>query len=228
MDEPVNAAITAVHLNDDLTAQRWFEHVCAVYQRESAQADWSRFASALAEGAMAAGVDSHLVEQFVEFMNRHDPTPIETVGRMAELATELPALHRQLATAKTAANAGSDQQRYDESTWYSFLAENAVRWDGTEPSWEHFKTWFVYEAHQRGVAAPATSFTAYVEGQPNKVAAFAEYGVTIAGAAATTGGAAPTAQAAGQHDVAAFPALTSGDSGEWVEYLDAMLTSHGF
>jgi hypothetical protein len=31
-----------------------------------------------------------------------------------------------------------------------------------------------------------------------------------------------------QHDVSSFPEVKEGDSGEWVEYLDAMLSSHGF
>jgi hypothetical protein len=223
MDTAVGAAISAVHIEDDVTAQRWFEFVCATYTQHagSNQPDWSQFSATLAEGAMSAGIDSHLVEQFIEQMNANDVSPVETIGRMAELATELPAFYRRL-TAGTppGAEAGSEQDNgsYDEFAWHACLSEHASRWDGTEASWGQFKAWFLYEAEQRGVRVPATGFITYAEGQSDKATIFAEYGVGIA------------TQKEDQHapDVQAFPDVKHGDSGEWVEYLETMLTRHGF
>jgi hypothetical protein len=134
---------------------------------------------------------------------------MDTVGRMVEVADELPVFYRQLVEGESGNDAG-----YDESAWHAFLTENGVRWDGTDASWDQFTAWFLYEAEQQGLRAPAAGFVGYVAGQSDKVAAFAEYGVTVA---------ASENQAAQD-----FPEVKRGDSGEWVEYLDTMLTRHGF
>ncbi|GAB3450567.1 hypothetical protein [Actinophytocola sediminis] len=214
MDAAVTAAISAVHLDDDATAQRWFEHVCATHHAEPA--DWSAFRARLADEAPGAGVDSRLVERFVEYLSTNDSAPMDTIGRMAELATELPAHHRQLTAEAEPGETGG----YDEAAWHRFLPEHAARWDGTDASWDQFHAWFAYEAEQQGLAAPANGFLTYVVGTADKVAAFAEYGVTIA-----TGGAAQDGQSP---DVRSYPEVRHGDSGEWVDYLDGMLARHGF
>lgn len=115
---------------------------------------------------------------------------------------------------------------YDPAAWNAFLRENGRLWNGEEAAWDQFRTWFVYQAGQQGLADPANGFLAYVEGQPDKAAAFAAYGVTIAAPAETTGDASSDASQA--PDTSAFPEMRLGDSGEWVDYLDAMLTSRGF
>lgn len=251
MDAAVKAAISAVRL-DDTTAQRWFEHLCATHEAE--REDWSKFAAKLAEGAGQAGVDTRLVEQFVEFMKDNDSTPMDTMGRVVELSTELPAwYHHVIAEAQPAAQGTATPAAteaaatpeaaggYDESAWHAFLPEFGARWDGTDASWEQFRTWFVYEAGQRGLSKAADGFVAYVAGTSDKVAAFAQYGVRVgaaaqAGAAAQTGAAGATAQAgaaqgeqqAAAPDTSKFPEVKHGDSGQWVDYLDAMLTRHGY
>lgn len=243
MDVAVNAAISAVHIDDDTTLERWFECIRATYEQQHAgsdRPDWSQFCTKLTEGAMSAGVDSHVVEQFVEHMNANDMTPIETIGQMAEVATELPALYRELAAdtargstdepAQEPARGGENAaDAYDESAWNAFLSEHGVRWDGTDASWEQFKAWFLYEAEQRAVKAPGTGFITYAEGQSDKVAVFAQYGVTINRPAGSEGKQAPAGSEGQQApDAQSFPEVKPGDSGEWVEYLDAMLTSQGF
>lgn len=230
MDAAVSAAISAVYIEDRTTLERWFELVCATYAQQysgSNQPDWSQFCSALTEGAVSAGIDSHIVERFVDHMNANDINPIETIGLLTEVATELPAVYHELAA--NTARAPTDELvhdgenptgEYDESAWNTFLREHGTRWDGTDTSWDQFKTWFLYMAEQHGLTTPAMGFVTYAEGQSDKVAVFAEYGVTINRAAGTDG----------QQvlDLQSFPEVKPGDSGEWVEYLDAMLTSHGY
>lgn len=130
---------------------------------------------------------------------------------------------------------------YDPDAWSTFLAENGPRWNGDDAAWDQFRTWFVYQADQQGLADPANGFLTYVEGQPDKIAAFAAYGVTIAapahaGDTATSDTATSdtatsdtaTSDASQAPDTSTFPETRPGDSGEWVAYLDAMLTSNGF
>jgi hypothetical protein len=230
MDTAVYRAITSVRLDDDLTQQRWFEVLCQTYDQltQSDQLDWDHFRPALVDGASSAGVSTQIVEQFVDFVASEDPAPIETIRQMRDQSTDLPALYRQLASeaatgdGTTAGDGAAASGGYDEPAWNAFLAENGARWNGEEASWEQFRTWFLYEADQRGLAEPAGGFIAYVESQSDKAAVFAQYGVQLTTA---------TAQADNQQataDVSSFPELKHGDSGEWVEYLDTMLTSNGF
>jgi len=69
---------------------------------------------------------------------------------------------------------------YDADSWNAFLAENGPRWNGDDAAWEQFRAWFAYQADQAGLADPAAGFLAYVDGEQDKIAAFAAYGVTIA------------------------------------------------
>jgi hypothetical protein len=205
MDAALDSAITAVHLGDDDTARRWFELVRTTYDQLAAagRPEWSEFTSALTENADSSGVDRQTVEQFVEHMSANDSAPVDTVERMTQLGTELPAHHAELTAT----------QEDDTAAWQAFLPEHGARWDGQEASWDQFRTWFLYEAGQQGAEQSATAFITYAESQPDKVAVFAEYGVTIASETAAED---------------AFPEVKPGDSGEWVDYLDTMLTRHGF
>jgi peptidoglycan hydrolase-like protein with peptidoglycan-binding domain len=122
---------------------------------------------------------------------------------------------------------------YDQAAWTAFLNENGPRWNGDNTVWGQFRDWFAYVAGQQGLADPAEAFLTYVEGQPEKIAAFAAYGITIApatdtGNAGDDAGAGAAADPSQAPDVSTFPETRPGDSGEWVAYLDAMLTSNGF
>lgn len=211
MDTAVQNAIVAIRL-PEAVVQPWFELICDTYGRLTGEErDWDDFVRLLTERAMAASVDNGLVDQFVRRMADIDSAPIDTVGHLVEYGSQLPLLHQEL-TADTTHGGG-----YDESAWQGFLAEHGVRWNGEDTAWPEFRTWFLYEAGQRNLTEPATGFITYVEGVSDKAAAFAQYGVHIATRAHDP---AP--------DVSAFPETKPGDSGEWVTYLDAMLTSNGF
>jgi hypothetical protein len=210
MDAAVAAAITAVPFAEAGQARQWFDVVCRTRDQCGASADWDRFAAELAERAEAEGIGREIVEQFTEYLSNNDPAPVETIGRMRGLGDDLPRLYHELADG------------YDEAAWQAFLAENGPRWDGDERTWDQFRQWFHYEAGQHGLAVPAGQFIGHVEGQPDKVAVFAQYGVVISAAGAAVADRSPAP------DVSSYPELKDGDEGEWVEYLDAMLTSQGF
>jgi hypothetical protein len=72
------------------------------------------------------------------------------------------------------------------------------------------------------MTVPATGFVTYAETRQDKVAVFTEYQVPINRAAAEN------AEKETPMNVAVFPGVKRGDSGEWVQYLDTMLTHHGF
>ena len=112
----------------------------------------------------------------------------------------------------------------DPAAWHRFFAENGPRWNGTEEAWAPFRTWFVYQAEQAGVAAAANGFLTEAEGG-DKLAAFARHGVTIAVAAAPAE-AAPEVSAAPETpeepDVAELRWVTAGQI-ELLDELDEVL-----
>lgn len=63
--------------------------------------------------------------------------------------------------------------------WNEFLVVNGPAWDGTEQQWPTFRDWFGHHAAQAGVGDAAAVFLRYVERGPDKIAAFAHYGVVI-------------------------------------------------
>ena len=117
---------------------------------------------------------------------------------------------------------------YDEDAWQAFLTANGPRWNGEDTAWQQFRDWFAYEAGQQGLADPANGFLAFVEGRQDRIAAFAAYGVTIESPANAGKGAGDQQSQDSAMDVSTYPEMKLGDSGDWVDYLDAMLTSNGF
>lgn len=67
----------------------------------------------------------------------------------------------------------------DIEVWNAYLVENGTQWNGDEEAWPPFREWFLYYAAERGVTDLATAFLDYAEGQPDKRAVFAQYGVMI-------------------------------------------------
>jgi peptidoglycan hydrolase-like protein with peptidoglycan-binding domain len=92
----------------------------------------------------------------------------------------------------------SELAGYDPQVWASFLAQNAASWSGEDAAWEAFCIWFAYQAAQQGLAGPAAGFLAYVEGEQDRIAAFAAYGIAIT--PVTDAGESPPQQPQAQHD----------------------------
>jgi hypothetical protein len=90
---------------------------------------------------------------------------------------------------ETAYAEARDETAYDEQAWQAYLAQNGPQWDGTEESWEQFRQWFAYYASEQGLGVPATAFLDYLTPQPpaERIATFAQYGVTITPAPGAAG-----------------------------------------
>jgi hypothetical protein len=128
-----------------------------------------------------------------ELLERLDEAPEEERNRILgsdELDSMADEIVRQHAPVQGEAGDGAG---YDEQAWQAYLAQNGPQWDGTEESWEQFGQWFAYYAAEQGLGTPATAFLDYLAPQPaaERIATFAQYGVTItpAGGAAGDGAA---------------------------------------
>lgn len=77
--------------------------------------------------------------------------------------------------------AGDGGAGYDQAAWHAYLTQNGPQWGGTEESWKPFQQWFAYYATQCGLGTPATALLTYLNSQSaaQRIATFAEYGVTI-------------------------------------------------
>jgi len=92
-------------------------------------------------------------------------------------------------TAPVTAAAATSQQSYDEGAWRQFLVENGPRWAGTDDTWSQFSEWFIYQANQSGVGAPAAALIQHLAAQnvQDRIATLAQYGVTVTAPAASAG-----------------------------------------
>jgi hypothetical protein len=80
--------------------------------------------------------------------------------------------------------APADQRSsYDAEAWRRVLTEHGPRWAGTDDTWMQFRDWFAYQADQAGVGQPANELLQRMAGMnaAERIAAFAEHGVQIAG-----------------------------------------------
>jgi hypothetical protein len=108
---------------------------------------------------------------------------------------------------------------YDDTVWNAFLAEHGACWNGEDAAWEAFRTWFLYHAEQQKLGDPASGFITYAENQHDKRAVFAQYGISVPGVSAE-----PPSTAV---NLSTYPEVRQGDSGEWVHYLNELLTLNG-
>jgi hypothetical protein len=200
MDQRVIDAVSATPLSA-ATASGWYYALCAAYDTNSAE--WDGFAGELRQQAASAGFGSEVADEFVEHLGTRSGDPLETVREMYQYGPDqLAALHQQ-----------DTDDSYDPEAWLRFLSEYGAAWHGDEASWSAFTEWFHYEAGQVGLGTPAYEFVTYVESQPDKIVAFAQYGIIIGVA---------------EEPASSYPELREGDSGDWVDYLDQMLASQGF
>lgn len=167
------SAVTAVQFSDLGAAERWFELIGEAYTPD---VSWDDLKSTLiARGGASVGSDS--AEAFVKHAESLSGDPLDT---FRDIAADTSWAFGTYAAAQAAGGEGDGGAAYDPAAWDAFLAENGPAWDGTEEQWETFVNWFVYQAGEAGVAAPAREFIDYAAAQPDKVAVFAAYGITIA------------------------------------------------
>jgi hypothetical protein len=64
-------------------------------------------------------------------------------------------------------------------TWEAFLLEYGPAWNGYDEHWPLFKHWFLHYADECELGAAARRFLKRANSRKDKIAAFAEHGVTI-------------------------------------------------
>jgi hypothetical protein len=90
------------------------------------------------------------------------------------------------AAADSGADTGDPDDPYadvDTDAWMAFLTHVGTDWDGDEATWQQWVDWFMYHAGVQGLTSVAAGFVEYAEGEPDKIAFFARYGIDIAAAA---------------------------------------------
>lgn len=82
--------------------------------------------------------------------------------------------------------AAEDGAAYDEAAWQNYLSTNGPAWDGSAESWDGFRQWFEYYAGDQGLSDPAAALLDSLTAMSvaDRVATFAQYGVTIVSPAA--------------------------------------------
>lgn len=212
-DLSVAAVSAVVAASIATTGERriWFALLQQTYENTDVASGWDTFAGELATAAPDAGVAESVVDEFLQAM-ADESNPLEAVAEL--YAAEVDELESTYV-----ANLDPDGERvddsYDEAAWAAALNELGARWDRTEESWDQFRVWFLYEATQRELKTPATSFVDYAESR-DKAATFDEYGVPNPSAATTS------------EQENQFPEIQVGDSGDWVAYAERLLAEAGY
>jgi hypothetical protein len=167
----MTVVLTAVPLNDYSVAQQWFRLLCETYADDPPDT-WDTYVATLADRAPEVAT----VQAFAEYVTAYVPDPLDALRALTEYGDTL-ADHYFAVTQR--AEETQQDTAYDEADWNAFLAENGPLWAGTEDTWSPWREWFAYTATERGLTEPATAFLTWLDTQPDKVAAFAAYGVVI-------------------------------------------------
>ncbi|MFC4854578.1 hypothetical protein [Actinophytocola glycyrrhizae] len=186
--------------------------------RAGAGADFDAFRSALADRASRDGF-AEAAERFTRYLEANGGT--EIVRRLAEERVDdlVAEYERVLAETGDAAGPAAPGGGYDESVWTAFVAEYGASWNGEMETWDAFRTWFLYHAEERGVVAPATDFLDYAEGESDRAAFFARYGVVVEAAdAASADGTAEEDPGAWQAFLAAYGQDWNGAEENWAGF----------
>lgn len=154
------------------------EELLAQYESDR-ERPWEELRAYFLERAGLSDPSQHPL--VAELVRQLDELPDQERGALFDDRDRLPNLARELCEQYADDDESGDGAGYDEAEWQRFLMENGPRWAGDEESWPQFTEWFVYVADEAGVGQPATSLVEFLGGQPvpERIATFAQYGVTI-------------------------------------------------
>lgn len=160
--------------------RRFFESVYEVHlelDRTGEGADFSAFSTAFADRVNRDGFAGE-GEYFVRYVE--DNGGADVVRKLVDEGLDnVTSWYEQLSAEESGAATDADDGSYDEDAWHAFVVEYGASWNGEDDTWEAFKTWFLYHAEERGLRVPAAGFVEYADGESDRVAFFAQYGVTI-------------------------------------------------
>jgi hypothetical protein len=202
------------HLQGQLSnPAEFFEAIQAVHE-EKRDEGFDGFRSAFeAKGFGSPG------EEFVRFVAENGGTDVLDMIAQ-ERVDDLVAAYEQPADADSDDSGSVDSVDGGDSgeAWQAMLARYSDQWDGAEENWDAFQQYVLYYAEEGGLAEPATLFFARAANE-DKIALFAEYGVTLEFDTA----AADPSDALWQAAVESFGAAWAGWDGSaagWAEYRD--------
>lgn len=178
MDEPLSLVDTVIFLVD-FTGQdldKWFELLCDAYNTSP---DWAEFQATLTETAKRdiSQADATL-EDFLKYLDdRMDR--MDVLKEMADIgADNLVRRYQEILVLREQAAAESAAEHQaagiDESAWFAHLARFDKYWDGSDGSWDNFKSMFL--ADPTFVANARVVIEAAEAG--NKVEILRRYGIT--------------------------------------------------
>lgn len=193
--EEEEAAIVAVaeHVTVD-QAENWFNAVCDAYVE--GDEDWDAFVTRLTETAAQASFSPEVVETFVRVVDEQVSDRWTVLRTMSENRTELPGQYEQILAQWAAGGEGAEAEEvvaWDQETaaqWYEYLGNESSQggWSGSDEDWDAFRQTFLEAAEPHDVAPQATVFLDGIEAHGSgKIAALAEFGITILGYEESTG-----------------------------------------
>lgn len=164
----------------------FFVSVAEVHEeldRAGTSSDFDAFRSAFSDRAGREGF-GEVGELFVRYLG--DNGGAEVVRKLADEGPDNLVNEYERVVAEAAEAVGEDEAEdeaeddsYDEDAWDAFVGEFGAGWNGDPESWDAFKTWFLYHAEEQGLRSPAAGFLEYAEGESDRIAFFAQYGITI-------------------------------------------------
>ncbi|SDI18968.1 hypothetical protein SAMN05192558_101227 [Actinokineospora alba] len=177
--EDLDRVIAASWHADTPTAHAWFTLLCQV-QAEAAEAGNYGLGDLAARLAELDGSGHHRVaiEDLLMVLG-YVSNPWELLSVAGRHGPDELTTHYEVLLSR----AYAAEQAEDPDTWNAYLSANGPAWDGTERHWKGFRDRFARGAAQAGVGNAAATFLSYVEGSADKVAAFAQYGLSVSPAA---------------------------------------------
>ena len=175
MDSVLTDSLAVLRDSEPSDPRLFFAALGEVLEHIGEGADFDTFRTAFTDRASRDGF-AESGELFVRYLESTGGA--ETVRKLAEEGMDNLVVEYERRTG-IPDSGGAASGAYDESVWTAFVAEFGPGWNGAVDTWDAFRTWFLYHAGERGVAAPATDFLDHAENESDRVAFFAVYGVTI-------------------------------------------------
>jgi hypothetical protein len=198
MDDVLTGALEIVRDHGVGNAELWFNTIRDAYQELDESEDGATFDGFRQEFAKRAGMEGYgdAADEFVRYADGNGG--LDLVRRLSDEGTGnlVNAYEELLAEAESDAESDAEDgltgeaddadeaadEEYDPDAWNAFLVEYAANWNGEDDTWDQFKEWFLHYAGEQGFRSPASDFMDYVGGESDKIAVFAQYGVTIGAA----------------------------------------------
>jgi hypothetical protein len=173
MDQALGSALRIVLDNDVRDPELLFTVIIDVYEGAGDGSDFDALRTGFTERAAQEGFGA-VAEELVRHAEGNGGADFFRAVKETGTAALLDELRQAVPVDEV-------DESYDEAEWAAFLQEYGSTWDGQEDSWPGFVDYFLFYAEERRVRAPAKSFVEYAVDAADRVAFFADYGISVAG-----------------------------------------------